>query len=109
MNAEILGVRELDLTTEAGIDEAIDVVSTALSRIAESRSELGAEQNRLGYASRNNKNTMENTQASESRIRDTDMAKETVALSRQNILTQSGVSVLTQANQTPEGALALLA
>lgn len=109
MNAEILGVRNLDLTTEAGIDEAIDVVSTALSRISASRSELGAEQNRLGHASRNNKNTMENTQASESRIRDTDMAKETVALSRQNILTQSGVSVLTQANQTPEGALALLA
>lgn len=109
MNTEIFGVRNLDLTTEAGIDEAIDVVSTALSRVSTSRSELGAEQNRLGHASRNNKNTMENTQASESRIRDTDMAKETVALSRQNILTQSGVSVLTQANQTPEGALALLA
>ena len=65
-------------------------------------------QNRLEHAVNINKNISENTQAAESQIRDTDMAKEMVELSKQNILEQMGTSMITQANQSRQGVLSLL-
>ncbi|MFC5528960.1 flagellin [Cohnella yongneupensis] len=85
----------------AGIDKAIDAVSTQ-------RATLGAMQNRLEYTSNNLGTTIENLTASESRIRDTDMAKEMVELSKNQILLQSSQAMLAQANSAPQGVLSLL-
>ncbi|GGN93235.1 flagellin N-terminal helical domain-containing protein [Saccharibacillus kuerlensis] len=83
-------------------------VSTAIENVAKQRSNLGAVQNRLEYTSNNLGTTVENLTAAESRIRDTDMAKEMVALSKNNILLQASQSMLSQANQSPQGVLSLL-
>lgn len=83
------------------LDFAIDYVLAA-------RAQLGADQNRLEHALKITDNIQENTQSAESLIRDTDMANEMVRLSIQNILEQSGISMLTQANQTQTGVLSLL-
>ena len=69
---------------------------------------MGAQQNRLEHIYKNVTNISENTQAAESRIRDTVMAKEMVELSKQNILEQVGTSMITQANQSNQGVLNLL-
>ena len=71
-------------------------------------SDFGAYQNRLEYAYKSNKNVVENTQASESRIRDTDMAQKMVEYSNQNILLQAGQAMMAQANQSRQGILTLL-
>ncbi|MCI7469330.1 MAG: flagellin [Lachnospiraceae bacterium] len=83
------------------VQRAIDVVSTQ-------RATLGAVQNRLEHTIANLDNISENTQAAESRIRDTDMAKEMVTYSKNNILQQAGQSMLAQANQSNQGVLSLL-
>lgn len=83
-------------------------VSTAIEKVATQRANLGAVQNRLEYTSNNLGTTVENLTASESRIRDTDMAKEMVALSKNNILLQASQSMLAQANSAPQGVLSLL-
>ncbi|WP_415838452.1 flagellin, partial [Saccharibacillus endophyticus] len=83
-------------------------VSGAIEKVATQRANLGAVQNRLEYTSNNLGTTVENLTASESRIRDTDMAKEMVALSKNNILLQASQSMLAQANQSPQGVLSLL-
>ncbi|MDQ0492657.1 flagellin N-terminal helical domain-containing protein [Paenibacillus brasilensis] len=83
-------------------------VSTAIEKVATQRAKLGAVQNRLEYTSNNLGTTVENLTASESRIRDTDMAKEMVALSKNNILLQASQSMLSQANSAPQGVLSLL-
>jgi len=83
------------------IQDAIDAVSTQ-------RASLGAVQNRLEHTIANLDNVSENTQSAESRIRDTDMAKEMVTYSKNNILAQAGQSMLAQANQSTQGVLSLL-
>jgi flagellin len=83
-------------------------VSAAIEKVATQRANLGAVQNRLEYTSNNLGTTVENLTASESRIRDTDMAKEMVALSKNNILLQASQSMLAQANSAPQGVLSLL-
>lgn len=83
-------------------------VNAAIKTVATQRGNLGALQNRLEYTSNNLGTTVENLTASESRIRDTDMAKEMVALSKNNILLQASQSMLSQANQAPQGVLSLL-
>ncbi|SDW83777.1 flagellin [Paenibacillus sp. PDC88] len=88
-------------TTLASVEDAIKAVSTE-------RAKLGAVQNRLEYTSNNLGTTVENLTAAESRIRDTDMAKEMVALSKNNILLQASQSMLAQANSQPQGVLSLL-
>ena len=85
----------------AAIDQALDDVSSA-------RSELGAKQNRLEITVSNLANFRENLAAANSRIRDTDVAEETAAMTRSSILMQSGIAVLAQANQLPSMALSLL-
>lgn len=85
----------------ASIEDAIKAVSTE-------RSKLGAVQNRLEYTSNNLGTTVENLTAAESRVRDTDMAKEMVQLSKNNILLQASQSMLAQANSAPQGVLSVL-
>ncbi|OWA36186.1 flagellin [Saccharibacillus sp. O16] len=89
-------------------DTSLSNVSAAIEKVATQRANLGAVQNRLEYTSNNLGTTVENLTASESRIRDTDMAKEMVALSKNNILLQASQSMLAQANQSPQGVLSLL-
>ena len=88
--------------------DAIDVISAALQKVSTQRSALGAIQNRLEHTIKNLDNVVENTQAAESAIRDTDMADEMVAYSNSNVLQQAGQSMLAQANQANQGILSLL-
>jgi flagellin len=86
----------------------ITVVQSALNKVSNQRSALGALQNRLEHTIANADNTSENLQAAESRIRDVDMAKEMVKYSKDNILQQAAQSMLAQANQSTQGVLSLL-
>jgi flagellin len=95
-------------TTAANAQKAITMIKTALAAVSKQRSDLGAVQNRLEHTINNLDNVVENTTAAESRIRDTDMAKEMVKYSNLNILGQAGQSMLAQANQANQGVLSLL-
>ena len=86
----------------------ITMVQNAINNVSSQRSALGALQNRLEHTIANLDNVSENTQAAESRIRDTDIASEMVEYSKNNILAQAGQSMLAQANQSTQGALSLL-
>ena len=98
------------LTVEvSGADQAIKAFGKAKDIVSAERSRLGAYQNRLEHTVNNLDNVVENTTASESRIRDTDMAEEMVLYSNHNILLQSGQAMLAQANQSGQGILSLLA
>lgn len=108
MDTDALGINTLDVTTVDGAGRAIDAAGKATEMISALRSNIGAQQNRLEHTYRNVTNTAENTTAAESRIRDTDMAKEMVELSKQNILEQVGQSMIAQANQSNQGVLSLL-
>lgn len=87
---------------------AMKTIQDAIKTVSETRSKLGAIQNRLEHTINNLNTTSENTQAAESRIRDTDMASEMVEYSKNNILAQAGQSMLSQANQQTQGVLSLL-
>lgn len=84
------------------------LIESASATVSEYRSELGAYQNRLEHAYDNNENKAENTTAAESRIRDTEMASEMVAYSKNSILMQVGEAMMAQANQATQGVLSLL-
>jgi len=101
-----LGVSTLDLGT-AGT-AAIDAIDTAIKGVSTARATLGAYQNRFEHTINNLNTAVENLSASESRIRDTDMAQEMVSFTRSQILTQAGTSMLAQANQAPQNVLSLL-
>jgi flagellin len=101
-------VSTLDLTSREGSNQAIDTLDIAISQVSSLRGELGAVQNRLGSTVRNLEVSSENLTASRSRIQDADFAKETATFSRNKIVQQAGVSVLSQANQQPNIALSLL-
>ena len=103
--------------TEASLDisssteratSAITVIDNAIKLVSEERSRLGAYQNRLEYTTNNLNTTSENLDAAESRIRDTDMAKEMMSYTKFNILNQAAQSMLAQANQSPQQVLQLL-
>ncbi|WP_107840217.1 flagellin Hag [Metasolibacillus meyeri] len=98
----------INITTQSGADNAISVVDSALKRVSETRASLGAVQNRLEHTINNLGATSENLTAAESRIRDTDMAKEMMQFTKNNILMQAAQSMLAQANQQPQGVLQLL-
>lgn len=108
MNTSVLGIDSMNCLTQKAAEKAIDQVNAALNEISRERSSFGAAQNRLEHTVANEDNIVENTTAAESRIRDTDMAKEMVAFSIKNILTQAGQSMLTQANQSQQYILSLL-
>jgi flagellin len=101
-------VKELDISTRDGAVQALDTIDLALENVFFSRAKLGALQNRLESTINNLSTTSENLSASRSRILDADFASETAQLSRNQIIQQAGVSILAQANQQPQVALALL-
>ncbi len=98
----------INIATQSGADNSISIIDKALTKVSESRASLGAVQNRLEHTINNLGTTSENLTAAESRIRDTDMAKEMMAFTKNNILTQAAQSMLAQANQQPQGVLQLL-
>lgn len=98
----------LKTATATNAQSAIGVVQNSIEKLSKLRSKLGAVQNRLEHTVANLDNISENTQSSESRIRDTDMAEEMVQYSKNNILQQAGQSMLAQANQANQGVLSLL-
>ena len=108
MNTSILGIEGVDVSTVSGANYAIDAVKGALQKVTANRSKIGAQQNRLEHTIANEENVVENTTAAESRIRDTDMAKEMVKFSNINILEQVGHAMMAQANQSNQGVLSLL-
>ena len=106
--ATLLGNAKTDISTQTNANTAIKTVNDALSKVSTERSKLGAVQNRLEHTINNLGATAENLTAAESRIRDTDMAKEMMNFTKNNILTQAAQSMLAQANQQPQGVLSLL-
>lgn len=98
----------VNVKTADAAQTAISNIQKAITKLSTQRSTLGAVQNRLEHTVANLDNISENTQASESRIRDTDMAEEMVQYSKNNILQQAGQSMLAQANQQTQGVLSLL-
>ena len=108
IDAEQLGIKGLNVSTQSGALNALDMTKEAQSYLASIRSEIGAQQNRLEHTIANENNVIENTTAAESRVRDTDMSKEIVQNSMQDILSQAGISMMSQANQSNQGVLSLL-
>ncbi|MBW1715451.1 MAG: flagellin [Deltaproteobacteria bacterium] len=102
-----LGLAADDISTAASAHAILDDIETAISTVAESRGDIGAYQNRLGYAAGNLAISVENFQAAESVIRDVDMAAEMTAFTKNQILLQSGTAMLAQANLAPQQILAL--
>ena len=102
------GVNAINITDLAGANKAMLRVDAALATVDSSRGDLGAIQNRFESTISNLQNVAENLTAARSRIRDADIAQETSEMTKANILQQAGVSILTQANQTPQLALQLL-
>lgn len=103
-----LGVKAIDVSTVSKANSAITTINKAINTVSTHRAKLGASQNRLEHTINNLKTTNENMTAAESRIRDTDMAKEMAAFTKNNILNQAAQSMLSQANQQPQGVLSLL-
>ncbi|MGL4773768.1 MAG: flagellin [Clostridium sp.] len=104
-------VGSLDATSIADHGTAtalIETINTQLTSVSTGRSTLGAYQNRLEHTIKNLDNASENLTAAESRVRDVDMAKEMMNFSKNNILQQAAQSMISQANQQPQGVLQLL-
>ncbi|MBZ4684121.1 MAG: flagellin [Fusobacteriaceae bacterium] len=108
------GTREVDTGDAISVidansaQKAITIINDAIETVSEERAKYGAVQNRLEHTINNLAVSAENLQAAESRIRDTDMAKEMVALSKDKIISQSGTAMLAQANTAPQNILQLL-
>ena len=108
MDATSLGVNGIAVGSVSDANSAITKINEAINTVSTHRAKLGASQNRLEHTINNLKTTNENMTAAESRIRDTDMAKEMAAFTKNNILNQAAQSMLSQANQQPQGVLSLL-
>lgn len=108
MRADALGVKNVDLTTAKGSQEATSTIQAAIEKVSTERAGLGAVQNRLEYTISNLDNTTENLTSAESTLRDVDMAKEMMTFSKNNILNQAAQAMLAQANQQPQNVLSLL-
>ena len=108
MDTKVLGIEGLDVSTMSGATSSIDKVADALDTVSTIRSKIGAQQNRLEHTIKHQNNTIENTQASESIIRDTNIPNEMVKYANRNIIMQAGQSMLAQAEQSNNGVLSLL-
>ncbi|AWK82456.1 flagellin [Photobacterium damselae] len=114
--AEVIGsgtgtknsVADIDLTTQSGSQDALAVIDAAIEGIDSQRADLGAVQNRFNHTLNNLSNINENVNASNSRIKDVDFAKETTNMTKNQILQQASTSILAQAKQIPQSALSLL-
>lgn len=107
MTASALTVNSISLSTQSGAQTAIDTIDTAIASLSSRRGTLGASQNRLAYTISTLDNTAENIQASESSIRDVDMALEMTSFTRSQIMVQAGTAMLAQANSLPQNVLSL--
>jgi len=108
-NLATLGLTTISLTgSDAAISATIAALDTAISTVSNQRGSIGALQNRFESMISNLQVTTENLAASESRIRDTDMASEMVEFTKNQVLSQAGTAMLAQANQIPQGILSLL-
>lgn len=109
MQSTALGVNGVDLGVDASTSTAaIETINDAIEAVSAERAKLGGFQNRLEHTINNLGTTSENLTASESRIRDVDMAKEMMEFTKNNILSQASQAMLAQANQQPQGVLQLL-
>ena len=108
MHADNLGIGNLKIDTEEAAQAAINKIKTAINTVSDVRGTLGATQNRLDHTINNLSVMTENIQDAESTIRDTDVAEEMMAYTKNNILIQSAQAMLAQANQVPQGVLQLL-
>ena len=108
MHTKNLGISDVDISTQSGAATAIDKIKTAINTVSSTRGDLGAIQNRLEHTQNNLSVMTENIQDAESTIRDTDVADEMMAYTKNNILVQSAQAMLAQANQVPQGVLQLL-
>ncbi|MFT6899907.1 MAG: flagellin [Colwellia sp.] len=103
-------VESIDISgvTSENSQSAVEVIDAALAQIDSNRAALGAVQNRFSHTISNLANVQENVSASRSRVQDTDFAKETAIMTKNQILQQAGTSILSQANQIPQSAISLL-
>ncbi len=108
MTSNGLGVDALDLSEQIDSNAAIDTINAAIDKVSAFRADLGAAQNRLEHTIANLDVTSENITAAESRVRDTDMADEITAFTKNNILLQAAQSMLSQSNAVPQGVLSML-
>lgn len=108
MSSSALNIDDLDLTTTEGATSAIDSLEEAIKSVSSERSKLGAMQNRLEHTINNLNTSSENLTAAESRIRDVDMAKEMMEMTKWTTLQQASTAMLAQANSQPEQVLQLL-
>jgi len=108
MRASTLGVYDLQVGTQSQASTAIKVIDEAIVKVSAERSKLGSVQNRLEHTISNLGTSAENLQASESRIRDVDMAAEMMQFTKNNILQQAATAMLAQANMAPQTVLQLL-
>ncbi len=108
MSAAGLKIKGLDITSETSASASIDKIKEAINTVSSTRANLGAFQNRLEYTINNLDVAVENLSAANSRIRDTDMAKEMMNYTKMNVLVQSAQAMLAQANQQPQSVLQLL-
>ena len=108
MHVKALGLDKVSLGTQAGAQAAVAKIKDAINYVSQERGTLGATQNRLEHTANNLCVMAENIQDAESTIRDTDIAEEMMAYTKNNILVQSAQAMLAQANQVPQGVLQLL-
>ncbi|WP_312093644.1 flagellin N-terminal helical domain-containing protein [Aminipila sp.] len=108
MNCDSLGIADVNIGSQPGAKAALAKINSAINSVSSTRGDLGAVQNRLEHTINNLGVTEENMTSAESRIRDTDMAKEMMAYTKNNILVQASQAMLAQANQLPQGVLQLL-
>ena len=101
-------IADIDIGTQAGAKAALKTIENAINYVSDVRGTLGATQNRLDHTINNLSVMQENIQDAESTIRDTDVAEEMMAYTKNNILIQSAQAMLAQANQVPQGVLQLL-
>ncbi|MCI9045484.1 MAG: flagellin [Peptococcaceae bacterium] len=108
MHVKAMGIDKINIGTQAGAQAAVDVIKNAINYVSDVRGTLGAISNRLDHTANNLSVMRENIQDAESAIRDTDVAEEMMAYTKNNILVQSAQAMLAQANQVPQGVLQLL-
>ena len=108
MRSHALGLDGVNVMSHDRAARSITIIDNAIDKVSTQRANLGAYQNRLEYTANNLTTASENLTSAESRIRDTDMAKEMMNFTKLNIMLQAGNSMLAQANQQPQNVLSLI-
>ena len=108
VSTEALKIDHIDISNQEDAMSAVDDIKAAINTVSSIRAKLGATQNRLDHTINNLSVMTENIQDAEATIRDTDVAEEMMAYTKNNILVQSAQAMLAQANQVPQGVLQLL-